>query len=457
MSHNGKELIYRVFRHEEVPVLPWVPYAGIHAGKVKGYTAPEVLQDGEKLLESLLEINRLYAPDGQTVMFDLQLEAEILGCQLGWSDTNLPSVDTHPLENSSEIPDRIPRKDEGRLPMVLDTIAKFREKVGDTTALYGLYCGPFTLASHLKGLRLIKNMKHDQENVHGMLDYTRRIAEAMTDYYVEAGIDIIVPVDPLMSQISPRFFEKFFLKPYTKLFDYIRDKGKFSAFFVCGDASHNIESMCRCGPDAIAVDENVDMIPAKRITNEYNIVLGGNIPLTSVMLFGNQMDNMKYTVDLIDRIDAEGLDSMRNLIISPGCDMPYAIPPENAIGVAQAAHDTESIRETIKNYETTNFDDIEVELPDYARLDRPLMEVYTLDPIACAACTYMLAAATEVKEHFGDAIDMVEYRYNERENIARVQKVGVTCLPSIYINGELKFPSLIPGKEELVAELEKVM
>jgi len=457
MSLTGKELIYKVLRHEEVPVVPWVPYAGIHAGKLKGYSAIEVLKDGDKLLESLIEVNRIYRPDGQTVMFDLQLEAEILGCKLKWNEDNLPAVISHPLEDTDEIPSRIPQKTEGRLPMVLDTIRKFKEAVGDNTALYGLYCGPFTLASHLKGLGLFKNMKRNPENVIGMLDYTRRIAEAMTDYYIEAGIDIIVPVDPLMSQITPKFYSQFFSDEYKKLFNYIRKKDKFSAFFVCGDASRNIELMCQCKPDAIAVDENVDMIEAKRITNKYNIVIGGNIPLTSTMLFGNQMDNMKYTIDLIDRINGEGLESMRNFIVSPGCDMPYGIPPENTIGVVQATHETEKIRETIKSYESTNFDDIEIEIPDYANLKKPLMEVYTLDPIACAACTYMLAAATDVKEQLGDAIDMIEYRYNVKENIARVKKVGVACLPSIYINGQLKFPSIIPSREELLAELEKAM
>lgn len=457
MAHNGKELIFKVFRHEEVPVIPWVPYAGIHAGKLKGYTAREILQDGDKLLESIIEVNRLYAPDGQTVMFDLQLEAEILGCELKWSDDNLPSVESHPLEDTDDIPNRIPQKNEGRLPMVLDTIRKFKEAVGEHTALYGLFCGPFTLASHLKGLGLIKNMKHNPEHVHGMLDYARRIAEAMTEYYIEVGIDIIVPVDPLMSQISPRFFGKFFSEPYKKLFDYIRERGKPSAFFVCGDATHNIELMCQCGPDAIAVDENVDMVEAKRITNKYDIVLGGNIPLTSVMLFGNQMDNIKYTVGLIDRIEDEGLETKRNFIVSPGCDMPFAIPPENSIGVAQAAHDTEAMRKTLTDYQGTNFGDIEVELPDYESLDKPLMEVYTLDPIACAACTYMLAAAEDAKEQLGNAIDMVEYRYNKKENIARVMKVGVTCLPSIYINGELKFPSIIPSRDDLIEELQKAM
>ena len=83
---TGKELIEKVLRNEEVERVPWVPYAGVHAGKLLGYKTGEVYTDEDKLVESLLEVNKLYKPDGQPVMFDLQIEAEILGCKLVWKD-----------------------------------------------------------------------------------------------------------------------------------------------------------------------------------------------------------------------------------------------------------------------------------------------------------------------------------------------------------------------------------
>ena len=92
MKHTGKELISKVMRHEEVPRVPWVPFTGVHAGFLKNYAADEVLQDADKLYESLLEVVRLYKPDGMPICFDLQLEAEILGCELQWAkDAPLPS------------------------------------------------------------------------------------------------------------------------------------------------------------------------------------------------------------------------------------------------------------------------------------------------------------------------------------------------------------------------------
>ncbi len=455
---NGKELVIDILNHKEVPRPAWVPYAGIHAGKTKGYSAIEVLQDEDKLLESLIEVNRLYSPDGQTVMFDLQLEAEILGCELKWVEKNLPSVVSHPLKKNPEIPTQMLKKDDGRLPMVWNVMRRFKEAVGDHTALYGLFCGPFTLASHLRGTKLFMDMIKNPDYMHEILAYTTEIAINMCDFYIEEEMDIIVPVDPLMSQISPKHFAQYFLEPYTRLFDYIREKGSYSSFFVCGNAIHNIDLMCQCGPDAIAVDENVSMIEAKKITDKHDVVLGGNIPLTTVMLFGNQQDNMKYTVDMLDGMEAAGLSITKNLIVAPGCDMPYDVPPQNSVAVAQAVQDTDVVRKLVENHsDSTNFADIKVDLPDYENLDRPLMEAFLLDPIACAACTYMEAAAKSGKEVLGDSIDFAAYQYNNPDDIARIQQLGITCLPSIYINGELKYPSIIPSTEELVEELKKLM
>ena len=206
----------------------------------------------------------------------------------------------------------------------------------------------------------------------------------------------------------------------------------------------------RSGPDSVSIDENVDMIKAKETTDRFNIAIGGNIPLTTIMLHGNQQDNMKWVVDFLDKIDHT------NLVLSPGCDMPYAVPVENTIGASMAALNTDETRKMVENYETIE-EDIPIDLPDYQNLDKPLIEAFTLDSASCAACTYMWGAAQFAKAHFKDAIDVVEYKYNTKENIARCKKMEVPNLPSLYINGELKWKSIIPNEDELFAEIKKVM
>lgn len=450
-----KETLIRVMHHEETDQVPWVPFAGVHAGHLLGYDATEILQDEEKLFQSLMEVNKLYRPSGQPVIFDLQVEAECLGCELRWAKDAPPSVSKHPLEGTEELTTpcycTLPTKESGRIPMILRVMRRMKEAVGDTTALYGLICGPFTLATHLRGNDIFMDMYDDEDAVAEFLDYCNAVAKKMAVYYIEAGMDVIAVVDPLISQISSDHFEQFMHKPFSELFAHIRSLGALSSFFVCGDATRNIEVMCKTGPDAVSIDENVDILAAKRITDRYNIAIGGNIPLTTVMLHGNQQDNMKFVVELLNSIEDK-----KNFILSPGCDMPYEVPVENVIGVAQALYETDSVREMLKNYVAED-DTIDVELPDYEHLKKPLMEVFTLDSATCAACTYMMGAANEAKETFGDAIDMVEYKFTVKENIARCKKMGVPNLPSIYINGKLKFRSLVPSKEELEAAIREVM
>ena len=285
-----KDLLIRSLHHEKVERAPWVPFAGVHAAYLKGYTATEMLTDADKAVESLLEVNRLYKPDGQPVIFDLQIEAECLGCDLTWADDCPPSVSSHPLDGSDEEPAevpcdcKIPQKTSGRIPYVLEVMHRMKEAVGDTTALYGLICGPFTLASHLRGNNLFTDMYDFEDEVADLFTFCKKVCIRMADYYMEAGMDVIAMVDPLISQISTDHFQQFMAEPYTEIFDHIRKAGGLSSFFVCGDATRNIEAMCQTNPDSISVDENVNLLAAKEITDRYNITLGGNIPLTSIML-----------------------------------------------------------------------------------------------------------------------------------------------------------------------------
>ena len=115
----------------------------------------------------------------------------------------------------------------------------------------------------------------------------------MAEYFIDAGMDVIAVVDPLISQISTDHFMEFVAEPFAALFKHIHEKGARSSFFVCGDATRNIEVMCQTGCQSISVDENVDMQKAKAICDKYNVAIGGNIPLTTIMLHGTQQDNMK--------------------------------------------------------------------------------------------------------------------------------------------------------------------
>lgn len=139
-----------------------------------------------------------------------------------------------------------------------------KSEIGQTTALYGLICEPLTLASHLRWMNLFMDMYEDEAFVKKLLSFCTDLFLKISDYYICAGMDIIVAVDPVVSQISP------------EIFNHIRHENRYSSLFVCGDATRNIEVMCNTGPDCISLDENIDIVNAKEITDSYDIIISIN-------------------------------------------------------------------------------------------------------------------------------------------------------------------------------------
>ena len=446
---QGKALIMEVLKGKPVERCPWVPYTGSQIANLKGYTAQEMFKDADKLYACCLEAEAQYLPDGMTPMFDLQVEAEILGCDLTWYDNTPPTVCSHPLEAELVIPDKRISREDGRIPLILDVMRRFKKARPDI-AMYGLVCGPFTLASHLRGTNIFMDMYDNEDGVKALVNHCEERVREVAGYYVEAGCDIIAAVDPLVSQISPDMFATFLSEPYTRFFAAMRAQGTPSSFFVCGDATKNIEPMCLTKPDCIAIDENVDIVAAKKITDAHDITISGNLQLTVTMLLGTQQDNQKEALDLMDKMGT------RRFILAPGCDVPFDAPAANLVGVGEAVRNPQTVRKALENYVAgDNLPDIE--LPDYDTLDHVLLEAVTIDSKTCAACGYMVAAAEAAAKAYGDKVRVVERSIMFPESLSFMKKVGLSNLPSLLVQGKIRHVSLIPPVETLREEIEEAI
>ncbi len=119
-----------------------------------------MLTDGKPCLDGLMQVHKLYQPDGMrsSSIFKSRRRSSVAIC-IG---LNLPrtSVKKHPLADTNNMlcDCRQPTAEKGRLPMILDVMRKVKAEVGEATALYGLICGPFTLASHLRGNELFMDL-----------------------------------------------------------------------------------------------------------------------------------------------------------------------------------------------------------------------------------------------------------------------------------------------------------
>lgn len=446
---KGLKLLEKAFRLEEVQRVPWVPFVGVHGGELMGVDAEAYLKSSKHIVDGISKAIELYRPDGIPVAFDLQIEAEILGCNLAWSKENPPAVISHPLANGTELkPLQIPGNEDGRIPIVLEATKTLKEKYPDI-ALYGVITGPFTLALHLLGTDIFMKLFEDTDYIAELMQFCAEVGIKYSEMLMEAGCDVIAVVDPMTSQIDPSSFETF-VTPYAKMiFDFVRLRKKYSSFFVCGHAQQNIEVMCDCGPDNISIDENIPLDYVKKVSLKKGISFGGNMKLTSVLLLGNSLDSKKEAVTCLD------LGAKKGFILAPGCDLPMATPTANLQAVSELVFDEYEQEVTRKLEHTSSLQPLE--LNGHWRKAKVVVDIITLDSASCAPCQYMVEAVKYATVDFGDDVVVNEHKIKDVDGIRMMMALGVQNVPTTCINGEVSFISQIPRKTEIIKAIEKAL
>ena len=447
---KGRELLLKAVRNEITPRPAWVPFVGVHGAKLIGKSAAEYLRSADLLVAGLRKACELYQPDGLPIVFDLQMEAEVLGCDLRWAEEGPPAVVSHPLEQGRSLAD-LPVFDvgSGRFPVALEALARLKKEIGQDVALYGLLCGPYTLALHLLGNGLFMQMFDKPEYVKAVVGYAASVGKKVAAAYLAAGADVVAVVDPMTSQISPEHFREFCSPAMNDLFHFVREKGGHSSLFVCGDATRNLEAMGATACDNMSIDENIPLERVRDVTRSCDKSFGGNLRLTAVLLLGDEEDSKLDAIRCIDVGGACGF------VLAPGCDLPFHVPPVNLQAVAAMVHDAYG-REVAKRtiVAKTASTAAEIVLPDYPRDPRVYLDVITLDSASCAPCQYMMDAVHRAAKLVQAPLVVKEHRITTREGLGMMARLGVSNLPTICIDGEARFISIIPDQGTLVAAIE---
>lgn len=444
----GKELVLAAIKLEETKRVPWVPFVGCHGGFLIGKGADEYLKSSELMIEGQKKAAEIYAADGIPVSFDLQVEAEALGCDLKWEKLNPPAVSSHILNSKKLSELKIPTLSDARIPAMMEAAKGLRKELPDK-ALYGLITGPFTLALHLMGSNLFMEMYDDPEGLLELIAFCTEVGKVMIDGYIEAGCDIIAIVDPMTSQIGPDHFREFVTPGCTELFTYIRDRKKLSSFFVCGHALKNLEVMCECCPDNLSVDENIPLDVVKKICLEHNVSFGGNLRLTTSLLNGTADQNSIHAYKCLESGGTKGY------LLAPGCDLPYETPIENMQAVSEVATDeykneiAGTLAEKGIDEESKLFD-----MSEYGRYDKVIVDIITLDSEACAPCQYMVESVKAVVPQFEELVIWREHKIKSQESVQFMASLMVKNVPTICIDGAIKFVSVIPSRDELIQAIQ---
>ncbi|MHB9149059.1 MAG: uroporphyrinogen decarboxylase family protein [Thermoleophilia bacterium] len=284
----GKQAVLDAYEGKYTPVVPWVPYVGVHGAFLIGETATTVLQDADLLAKAVLNAADRYKADGIPLVFDLAVEAMSMGIEAKWFDDNPPTVIVHPLLETSlaDANLKVPGPTDGRWPIIIEAGKKVKAQLGDV-ALIGLACGPLTLASHLRGAKIFTDMVRKPELALEILEFAAKVcAESARIYAEEIGCDIVALVEPVGSQIRGEMFDKFVIPACQAGLDAIHAAGKVSALYICGDATKIVENMMYTGASCVCVDEQLNMNYVRDCALKYGRGFGGNLKLTLALSLG---------------------------------------------------------------------------------------------------------------------------------------------------------------------------
>ena len=87
--------------------------------------------------------------------------------------------------------------------------------------------------------------------------------------------------------------------------------------------------------------------------------------------------------------------------------------------------------------------------------DKITIDVLTLDSVQCAACGYMMESIAALPSDVQDMIVYKEWSIKNKDGIGKFLELQGKVLPTICIERDLDFESIIPQYEELIDEMAK--
>jgi uroporphyrinogen-III decarboxylase len=149
--------------------------------------------------------------------------------------------------------------------------------------------------------------------IHELLKYCTNVITAYGNAMAEAGVDVLIMLEPTATVLSPKQFNIFSGQYVSDIFN----EWKVPAVLhICGDTTILIPEMIKTGCIGISIDSMVNMSDIiKELPDD--IFLIGNTDPVNIVAFASKEE---LTVEVNNLLTA--MEGRKNFILSSGCDLP---------------------------------------------------------------------------------------------------------------------------------------
>lgn len=289
-------------------------------------TVRELINDAALQAEGMLRIAQRVDSAASVSMMDLSVEAEAFGCEIRFSDDEVPTVIGTLVHDEDEAKSlAVPKVGDGRTGRYIDAIQRACQLIEDRPVFAGVI-GPFSLAGRLMDVsEAMINCIVEPDMVHILMQKATDFLIAYIGEYKKIGAQGVVMAEPLTGLLSPELAETFSAPYVRQIVEAVQDDTFIVIYHNCGNNTIlMIDSILSTGSaayhfgNAISMREMIEHIPA-------DTVVMGNVDPAGQFRNGTPDSIREETL----RIMGECCPGHPNFVISSGCDIPPLSSWEN--------------------------------------------------------------------------------------------------------------------------------
>ncbi len=312
-----------------------LPVLSFPAAQLLGVSVRSLVSDAELQAEGITTIAARCDTAAAVSMMDLSVEAEVFGCQVHFSDNEVPTVTGTLIETPEEAEELpVPAVGAGRTGLCVQAVGMAKQRITDRPVFAGV-TGPFSLAARLTGVSEALYLCYDEpEMLHLLLEKATAFSLAYIRAFKDAGADGVVMAEPAAGLLSPDMMSLFSTPYVRQIIDAVQDEHFGVIYHNCGaTVLRTTDQLTSLGALGYHFGNSVSMKTMLELMPQDALVMG-NIDPAALFCHGTPEAMRNAVHELMEQCG-----SYPNFIPSSGCDIPHQSPWENIAAFFSAVAD----------------------------------------------------------------------------------------------------------------------
>ena len=311
--------------------IPIMTHPGI---ELIGKKVKDAVTNGGIHYQAIEALNRKYSADAVTIIMDLTVEAEAFGCEIHFTENEVPAVVSSIAKDSMSIESlKVPDLNAGRIQEYLKAAGLAALNISDKPVFAGCI-GPISLAGRLFGLSELMLALFIEP--HEMESLLRKCTEFLVKYILEfkkTGVNGIIIAEPAAGLLSEDLCDRFSSVYVKEIVSKVQDENFMVILHNCGNKGHVTKSMVSTGAKGLHFGNAINMV---KVLEEIpsDIIAMGNLDPVNVFKMNTPEDLYCSTTELL-----QNTQKYSNFVISSGCDTPPNVPFANIDAFYKAVTD----------------------------------------------------------------------------------------------------------------------